>query len=413
MHRLNNGLNMNRKWWLAGLLFCLVFTSAAQKKNFTYIFYGQVRGDLFYNSRANGEIVDGLFHLYPKDHAYDADGNDLNAQSNSSFYLLYSRLGIDMTGPSIGKIATSAKIETDFRGTGTSFAILRIRHAYVNLAWKQSALLLGQTWHPFFGDIYPQVLNLNTGAPFNAFSRAPQIRYRFDNGHWQLTGAALWQLQYLSNGPNGKSEEYIKNSCIPEFYAGIDYKHENFQAGIGAEVLSLKPRTQNTVDGKVYKLDERITSMSFEAHLRYKTPDWLVAAKSTLGENMTHTCMLGGYGVTSIDDRTGEQTYTPFRHSMTWLNVVHGQKWKQGLFVGYMKNLGTGEDIINQYGTGLEVGQLLTVDLQLSYNLPHWKFGLEYSPSTGWFGTADNRGCIHDTHTVTNHRILAAMIYMF
>ena len=141
MHRLNNGLNMNRKWWLAGLLFCLVFTSAAQKKNFTYKFYGQVRGDLFYNSRANGEIVDGLFHLYPKDHAYDADGNDLNAQSNSSFYLLYSRLGIDMTGPSIGKIATSAKIETDFRGTGTSFAILRIRHAYVNLAWKQSALL--------------------------------------------------------------------------------------------------------------------------------------------------------------------------------------------------------------------------------------------------------------------------------
>ena len=79
----------------------------------------------------------------------------------------------------------------------------------------------------------------------------------------------------------------------------------------------------------------------------------------------------------------------------------------------YVENLGTGEDIINQYGTGLEVGQLLTVDLQLSYNLPHWKFGLEYSPSTGWFGTADNRGCIHDTHTVTNHRILAAMIYMF
>ena len=110
MHRLNNGLNMNRKWWLAGLLFCLVFTGAAQKKNFTYKFYGQVRGDLFYNSRANGEIVDGLFHLYPKDHAYDADGNDLNAQSNSSFYLLYSRLGIDMTGPSIGNIATSAKI---------------------------------------------------------------------------------------------------------------------------------------------------------------------------------------------------------------------------------------------------------------------------------------------------------------
>lgn len=55
------------------------------KKNFSYKFYGQVRGDLFYNSRANAEIVDGLFHLYPKDVALDADGKDLNASPNGSF----------------------------------------------------------------------------------------------------------------------------------------------------------------------------------------------------------------------------------------------------------------------------------------------------------------------------------------
>ena len=62
---------------LAGLL--AVTSGYAQKKNFSYKFYGQVRGDLFYNSRANSEIVDGLFHLYPKDISPDADGNDLNA----------------------------------------------------------------------------------------------------------------------------------------------------------------------------------------------------------------------------------------------------------------------------------------------------------------------------------------------
>ena len=67
----------------------------AQKEKTSYKFYGQVRGDLFYNSRANAEIVDGLFHLYPKDVALDADGKDLNASPNGSFYLLYSRLGID------------------------------------------------------------------------------------------------------------------------------------------------------------------------------------------------------------------------------------------------------------------------------------------------------------------------------
>ena len=37
----------------------MVTAGHAQKKNFSYKFYGQVRGDLFYNSRANAEIVDG------------------------------------------------------------------------------------------------------------------------------------------------------------------------------------------------------------------------------------------------------------------------------------------------------------------------------------------------------------------
>ena len=70
---------------------CMAVCVQAQKKNFSYKFYGQVRGDLFYNSRANAEIVDGLFHLYPKDVALDADGKDLNASPNGSFYLLGNR----------------------------------------------------------------------------------------------------------------------------------------------------------------------------------------------------------------------------------------------------------------------------------------------------------------------------------
>ena len=137
-----------------------LFSATAQKKNFTYKFYGFVRGDLFYNSRANSEIVDGLFHLYPKDVEPDADGNDLNATANGSFYLLYSRLGIDVAGPNVGKAKTTAKLEVDFRGSGSNFAMIRVRHAYVNLDWGKSAVLIGQTWHPLFGDVSPQMLNL-------------------------------------------------------------------------------------------------------------------------------------------------------------------------------------------------------------------------------------------------------------
>lgn len=38
----------------------------AQKKDFGYKFYGQVRTDLFYNSRSNSETVDGLFICIPR-----------------------------------------------------------------------------------------------------------------------------------------------------------------------------------------------------------------------------------------------------------------------------------------------------------------------------------------------------------
>ena len=399
---------------LVGML--ALFSTTAQRKNFTYKFYGFVRGDLFYNSRANMAPIDGNFYLYPLDKSFDADGKDLNATPNGSFYTFTSRLGLDVTGPDIGKARSSAKIETDFGGFSGSNTMLRIRQAYVNLDWGKSAVLVGITWHPLFGAVMPDVLNLSTGAPFQPFNRSPQIRYRYTSGKGlQLTGAVLWQLQYLSAGPNGKSEEYIKNSCIPEVYVSADYKVDGLIAGVGMEVLSLKPRQQTTVDDRVYKVNERVTSLSFEAHAKYMTQDWVIAGKTSLASNLTQACMLGGYAVTSVDPRTGEQEYTPYRHSMTWLNVVYGKKWKPGIFVGYLKNLGTGKTIAGPtYGVGLEVDQVFTTNLQLSYNLPHWKLGVEYSPSLAWYGdmNAEN-GKIENTHSVTNHRVLGVLIYMF
>ena len=401
---------------LLGLLLSLALPLCAQKKNISYSFYGQVRGDLYVDSRASQEIVDGLFFLYPKDHAYDADGNDLNASPTGSFYLLYSRLGLDVQGPMIGQAKSSLKLEVDFRGSGSNWALLRIRHAYVNLDWGKSAVLIGQTWHPLFGEVSPQMLNLSTGAPFQPFNRSPQVRYRYQNSGWQLTATALWQLQYLSTGPNGKSEEYIKNSCIPEFYFGVDRKGNGWQVGAGVDVLSIVPRTQNVVEEKTYKVSERVTGVSGELHAKYQDKDWFIAAKTLYATNLAHTCMLGGYGVTAIDPRTGEQDYAPYHHATAWLNVVYGKKWQPGFFVGYLKNLGANAPIVGQtYGVGLEVDQLFTTNWQLSYNLPHWRLGVEYTPSIAWFGTVDKAdgGRVHSDHHVTNHRAVVTMSYQF
>lgn len=395
-----------------------LFSATAQKKNFTYKFYGFVRGDLFYNTRANMAPVDGNFYLFPLDIKPDADGKDLNATPNGSFYTFTTRLGLDITGPNIGSARTSAKVETDFGGFSASTTMLRIRQAYVALDWGKSNVLIGQTWHPLFGSVFPDILNLSTGAPFQPFNRSPQIRYQYQANQLKLTASALWQLQYLSSGPKGMSEEYIKNSCVPELYVGADFTSaDGWLAGAGIHLISLKPRTSSEWKDKVYKVNERMTAFSYEAHLKYAGSNFTFAAKSLMASALDQTALIGGYGVSAVNQRNGEQEYTPFRHSTTWVNFTYGKKWKPGIFFGYTKNLGTGESLVSPdkvYGMGLNIDQLFTANINLSYNLPHWQIGFEYSPATAWYGETNlETGRMKDTHAVTNHRVLGLVMYYF
>jgi hypothetical protein len=327
-------------------------------------------------------------------------------------------LGLNIKGPKIGSAQSSAKIETDFGGNAGITFLLRVRQAYMKLDWESgSSVLLGQTWHPFFGDVAPQVLNLSTGAPFQPFNRSPMIQYQFAKNGLKLQASALYQLMYLSTGPVGKSEEYLKNGLLPELTLGVDYGHGGFLAGAGVELLSLKPRMQSVVDGNTYRVNERLTSLSYEAHAKYTQGLFYLAGKTILSSNMNHTAMVGGYGVSGMDAVTGEQQYTPFRHSTTWVNAVYGKLWQGGLYGGYTKNLGTGKALLATdkiYGLGMNLDQLLSVSAQFSYNLPHWRMGIEYQASTGWFGTTSlSDGKVNNTHSITNHRIVALFMYNF
>ena len=396
-------------------------------KDFSLKIYGQVRTDIFYNSRANTESVDGLFYSFPKDEVFDENGNDINGSGTSNMYAVYSRMGFDFAGPMMGKAKTSAKIEFDFRGNGNdNLSALRLRHAYFNFDWGKNKVLVGQTSHPFFGEVSPQILNLNTGSPFQPFGRAPQIRYRHNNGALQLQAAAVWQSQFKSHGPtaddgtgkgNARNQYPHKNSNIPELALGLDYKANGWIAGVGIDLLSITPRTVAIgEDDKKYKVDERLTTVSYEAHVKYTGKDLMVAAKTTLGSNFTHTSMLGGYAVKSVDDKTGEKKYTPFRNSSTWLNIVYGKKWKPGIFLGYIKNLGTESDMIlgeNVYGTGTNIDKLMNGTFELTYNVPHWKIGVEYTYTAAWYGKNKQDGKVADTHRVGNNRLVLSATYSF
>ena len=205
-----------------------ILTAQAQKKNFSYQFYGFVRGDLFYNTRANQAPVDGNFYLYPLDKDLDDNGKDINATPNGSFYTFTTRLGVDMQGPKVGKAETSAKVEMDFGGFSSSTTMLRIRQAYVKLDWKRVGVLIGQTWHPLFGKVVPDVLNLSTGAPFQPFNREPQIAVSYRT--------IATDCFYLANSAEGNMKKNWIQEAIGFHGLCIFMKKQDFVPRDGKEV---------------------------------------------------------------------------------------------------------------------------------------------------------------------------------
>ena len=219
-------------------LFCAVSASAqdAQIK-----LYGFIRNFAHIDTHEMTAGTADLFSYGPKD-------ND-NDNTTYHFTAITSRLGVDVSGYQYGNMSASAKIEADFYNgvSGVSgTAVFRLRQAYMTLGWKDedklpTTLKIGQAWHPMAADM-PDVISLNTGAPFGPFSRTPLMQFdKSFSSSFSMTAAAIWQMQYTSAGPAGASANYIKYSGIPELYAGVSYKGENSLVRVGVDFLSIKP----------------------------------------------------------------------------------------------------------------------------------------------------------------------------
>ena len=232
---------MKKRLLIAALISMIVGGATAQEK-FSFKFYGFVRNYACYDTRESLTSNSEQFYYMPKDVKLDADGNDINAQPNMMLLSITTRLGLNITGPEFLGAKTSAKIESDFAGFGTSNTVLRIRQAYAKMDWEHNKLLVGQAWHPMMGDMMPDVFSLETGAPFTPFSRTPQLRYDYVNKGVTLTATALYQFQYTSYGPDGASFNYARNAVVPELYFQAMYKNGGFQAGVGVDMLTIKPR---------------------------------------------------------------------------------------------------------------------------------------------------------------------------
>lgn len=206
---------------------------------------GFVKTDIIFDSRQTVSLREGHFLLYPQPEKLDLNNNDVNAKANFNILSIQTRLSGKIKGPKAFESESSGYIEAEFFGTSDGdINGLRLRHAFVKFDWGKTFLLVGQTWHPLFIDeVFPGVVSFNTGAPFQPFSRNPQIRlsHKFDNFRLILTAAS--QRDFTSSGPEGFSSSYLRNSLIPILNANIQFaKDVNNLFGVGVDYKKIIPR---------------------------------------------------------------------------------------------------------------------------------------------------------------------------
>lgn len=425
--------------------------SAKIEKPSHFKLYGFIRNYFAFDSRESKSGTKDLFYYIPKDEALNAKGEDMNANPTFRFLAITSRVGLDVKDYQFGKTKVGAKIETDFYCMNGNVAVLRLRQAYATLGWdglgkgqKQSASLkVGQAWHPIAAD-QPYVIDLETGTPFNPFSRTPQVMldYNFSK-HFTLTGGFIWQMQYLSVGPSYNkdkskyeskaSDDYIKYGCTPEFYAGVTFKSNNgFLGRVGMDVLSIKPRWR---DANGSKVDDRLTTVNPYVYAQYAAGDFSVNAKVVYASAGEHFNMLSGYGVTDINS-DGSWEYAPLHSTASYVSVKYGRKLQVQGMIGYMKNLGTSKSLFedpanpgytstkNVYisGNGFHnLNQIIRVTPTVVYNLGKLSFGLEYDITSAQYGkyavddhVNSSNGLVDSgLHWIVNHRLLGMVKFTF
>ncbi len=398
---------------------CLSQSKEANEEKWGIRFEGFVKADFWYDSRAIKGSREDYFLVFPDSIKKNREGKDLNATKNMHASVAASRLTGKINAPDVLGAKAGGMLEADFTGASNmGLNEFRIRHAFARLNWDKTELLLGQTWHPMFTpDVFPDVLSLNTGAPFQPFIRNPQLQIQYwVSPKFRLLGAAIFQRDNASAGPNGISPEYLRKAVLPNFHFQLSYKTDQHVAGIGLDYKKIVP-TLKTDSG--YVCSNYLESFAVVGWYKFSGSGFVVRAKAIYGQNLTEHLLLGGYAVEKYDTTRGQATYTPYNHLFVWINPVYGKKVQMGLFAGYAKNFGTSHNSINKYytlwGSDVQIDQLVRVSPGVSYVSEKIKISLETEYTAAWYGKTDNRdkNKVKNTKQLANTRMLAGVCFYF
>lgn len=407
------------------LLFLLLplFINAQEqdKSNFGIKFTGFVKNDISYDTRQTVDVREGHFLLYPQNIKEDKNKEDIYASPNFNMLAIQSRLSGNITGPDAFGAKTSGLIEADFFGNlDADINGFRLRHAFLKLNWNdKTELLAGQFWNPLFiVQAYPEVLSFNTGAPFEPFSRNPQLRLTHKINKFSIQATAYTQRDNVSTGPKGGSSIYMRNSGLPGANLLLSYScGKNNLFGIGGDYKTVVPELETA---KSYKTTEALGSLSATAFSKVKIKNTTWKVQAVLAQNAYDLTMIGGYAIknTNYDTLTGLKEFTNFTTGSAWTEVytVFG-KYTAGLFGGYTLNLGTDYNILPSstvYARGNNIKYIYRVSPRFMFTQEKTTIGLEVEYTTAAYGkTINSLGEVSDLKEVTNIRGLLSFIYKF
>lgn len=405
-----------RKQLAAFLLF--VFTAAmAQTTNppVGLSWSGYVKTDLLYDSRQTESLREGHFLLYPANAKPDQQGLDINDQPSFNILSIQTRLNGKLSGPDAFGAKTSGTIEGEFFGTSDAdLPGFRLRLAFLKLDWKKLSLLVGQTWHPMFVmEMFPAVVSFNTGAPFQPFSRNPQMRLVYTAGKLKLIGVAASQRDFSSSGPSGVTSAYLRNSVLPNLHVQMQIAGPSHLVGAGVDYKKLTPRM---VTAKNFKTDQTISAVSFMGFAKLDVKPVTLKMEGVYGGNLSDQLMLGGYAIQSVDDAAGYETYTALNCYSVWGELSTGKTIEYGVFAGYTKNLGADENIAGSYfGRGVNIASLFRLSPRVQINSGKTRVSTELEYTQAGYGVNNNanKGKVENVKNISNLRLLLAVYYFF
>lgn len=359
--------------------------------------YGFARSEMYVNSRQNYEAKGGIICLYPKPIQLDDYGYDVNDKVNAAFLAITSRIGVKYQY-TLPNLSMGAHIEGDFCGTASYIDIFRLRHAYAFVHYKNHSFTVGQTWHPYYDGVFPNVLTLNGGTPTGIINRSPQIKYEWNlNPYWRITGA------FVTEGIA---------TIRPEALIGISGQNEHWKGGIMAEY-----RYQNI--NHTFTTEIGSTAQTFPLHAfngtiyaQYKKDKWLTNARVVGGQNISHLMIVGGYGLATEDAQNLQASFANLNQLAAYACASYGTKWRVNLFGGYLKTFGSDAECTQFSGTGTDVSDIIKAAASVEYTYKGLNVGLEAEYTNAAYGQWEGKK-LTPNYRVDNIRGVLRVTYNF